>query len=38
VAELAAEALPGNTADRALDDDLTISQTLLPALARLTPL
>src|SRR5215831_5228192 len=36
--ELAAEALPGDTADRALDDDLTIAQTLLPALARLTPL
>jgi len=36
--ELAAEALPGSTADRALDDDLAIAQTLLPALARLTPL
>ena len=36
--ELAAGALPGDTADRALDDDLTIAQTLLPALAGLTPL
>jgi histidine ammonia-lyase len=36
--ELAARALPEGTADRALDDDLAIAQTLLPALARLTPL
>jgi len=38
VFELAAEALPASTADRALDDDLRIAQTLLPAMARLTPL
>jgi histidine ammonia-lyase len=36
--ELAAKALPAGTADRALDDDLAIAQTLLPALARLTTL
>ena len=31
----AAQALPAETADRALDEDLTIAQGLLPALAKL---